>query len=129
MPAGREAALAVAIEALGEERLGRPLGIGRVDDEVADLSAQLVDLVERDPDLVVAVAGVVGVMMAHVMGATDPDTLDRAADLGLAFQMTNIARDVMDDAAVGRVYLPERWLAEAWLIGSTGSRCTLVRAE
>jgi phytoene synthase len=58
------------------------------------------------------VAGVVGVMMAHVMGARGEDTLDRASDLGIAFQMTNIARDVMDDAAAGRVYLPEAWLRE-----------------
>ena len=59
------------------------------------------------------VAGVVGVMMAHVMGVTREDTLDRASDLGIAFQMTNIARDVMDDAGAGRVYLPEEWLREA----------------
>ena len=59
------------------------------------------------------VAGVVGVMMAYVMGARGEDTLDRASDLGLAFQMTNIARDVMDDAEAGRIYLPEEWLQEA----------------
>jgi 15-cis-phytoene synthase len=59
------------------------------------------------------VAGVVGVMMAHVMGACGEDTLDRAADLGIAFQMTNIARDVVDDADAGRVYLPGVWLREA----------------
>lgn len=58
------------------------------------------------------VAGVVGVMMAHVMGAQGEDTLDRASDLGLALQMTNIARDVTDDASGGRVYLPLDWLAE-----------------
>jgi phytoene synthase len=59
------------------------------------------------------VAGVVGVMMAYVMNVEGKDTLDRASDLGIALQMTNIARDVMDDAAAGRVYLPEAWLAEA----------------
>lgn len=59
------------------------------------------------------VAGVVGVMMAIIMGARDEDTLDRASDLGLAFQLTNIARDIVDDAAVGRVYLPRAWLDEA----------------
>ncbi len=59
------------------------------------------------------VAGVVGLMMAHVMGVRDRATLTRAADLGIAFQLTNIARDVMDDAAAGRVYLPAAWLAEA----------------
>lgn len=59
------------------------------------------------------VAGAVGVMMALVLGvaAQDRDTLDRACDLGLAFQMTNIARDVVADAAAGRVYLPAEWLA------------------
>ncbi|MEM1379227.1 MAG: phytoene/squalene synthase family protein [Pseudomonadota bacterium] len=58
------------------------------------------------------VAGVVGVMMAIVMGVdpSDENTLDRASDLGIAFQLTNIARDVIDDAAIGRVYLPGDWL-------------------
>lgn len=59
------------------------------------------------------VAGVVGVMMAYVMGAKDPAVLRRAADLGIAFQLTNISRDVMDDFANGRIYLPGTWLAEA----------------
>jgi len=59
------------------------------------------------------VAGVVGVMMAYVMGAKGGDTLLRASDLGIAFQLTNISRDVMDDAAIGRVYLPGAWLAAA----------------
>jgi len=56
------------------------------------------------------VAGVVGVMMALVMGNRNPATLDRACDLGLAFQLTNIARDVVEDAAIGRIYLPADWL-------------------
>jgi phytoene synthase len=61
------------------------------------------------------VAGVVGVMMAIVMGVNPDDeaTLDRASDLGIAFQLTNIARDVIDDARIGRVYLPGDWLREA----------------
>ena len=57
------------------------------------------------------VAGVVGVMMAMIMGARDPKVIDRASDLGLAFQLTNIARDVIDDARVGRVYVPSDVLA------------------
>ena len=59
------------------------------------------------------VAGVVGVMMARVMGVRDEPVLDHACDLGLAFQLTNIARDVLDDVRIGRVYLPRDWLAEA----------------
>lgn len=57
------------------------------------------------------VAGVVGVMMARIMGVRDEAVLDRASDLGLAFQLTNIARDVIDDARMGRCYLPGEWLA------------------
>lgn len=58
------------------------------------------------------VAGVVGVMMAHIMGAEDEDVVHRAADLGIAFQLTNISRDVIDDLGIGRCYLPEDWLRE-----------------
>ncbi|KQQ81190.1 phytoene/squalene synthase family protein [Aureimonas sp. Leaf324] len=61
------------------------------------------------------VAGVVGVMMARIMGVRDEAVLDRASDLGLAFQLTNIARDVVDDAVAGRVYLPLDWLTQEGL--------------
>lgn len=61
------------------------------------------------------VAGAVGVMMAVVMGVApdDEETLDRACDLGIAFQLGNIARDVAEDDRGGRCYLPDEWLAEA----------------
>ena len=59
------------------------------------------------------VAGVVGLMMATIMGAREPEVLDRACDLGIAFQLTNIARDIVDDARTGRCYLPADWLREA----------------
>jgi phytoene synthase len=60
------------------------------------------------------VAGTVGRMMALVMGvpATDEATLERAQDLGIAFQLSNIARDVREDAEAGRCYLPAEWLRE-----------------
>lgn len=60
------------------------------------------------------VAGIVGCMMAAVMGVSpaDDDTLDRACDLGMAFQLSNIARDLAEDDAAGRCYLPEVWLVE-----------------
>jgi 15-cis-phytoene synthase len=59
------------------------------------------------------VAGAVGVMMAKVMGVPDDDreTLNRACDLGLAFQLANIARDIGEDDSAGRCYLPDDWQA------------------
>lgn len=59
------------------------------------------------------VAGTVGLMMTLVMGRRDPRVLARACDLGVAMQLTNIARDVGEDARRGRLYLPAAWLAEA----------------
>lgn len=61
------------------------------------------------------VAGSVGIMMALIMGVRDRSTLLRACDLGVAFQLTNIARDVVEDALAGRCYLPCEWLSEAGL--------------
>lgn len=52
------------------------------------------------------VAGVVGQLSARIFGHTDPRTLDYAHDLGIAFQLTNIVRDVGEDARRGRIYLP-----------------------
>lgn len=59
------------------------------------------------------VAGAVGAMMTVLMGPRDPAVLARACDLGVAMQLTNIARDVGQDARAGRLYLPLDWLAEA----------------
>lgn len=61
------------------------------------------------------VAGTVGTMMALIMGTRDPDALARACDLGAAMQLTNIARDVGEDARAGRLYLPGAWMREAGL--------------
>lgn len=59
------------------------------------------------------VAGSVGAMMALIMGVTDPNALARACELGNAMQLTNIARDVGEDARNGRLYLPRVWMREA----------------
>jgi len=58
------------------------------------------------------VAGTVGLMMVHVMGVSEELALSHASDLGTAMQLTNIARDVVEDANRGRVYLPLHWLDE-----------------
>lgn len=68
------------------------------------------------PDLLAyaaRVAGAVGAMMSLLMETRSPDALARACDLGVAMQLSNIARDVGDDARMGRLYLPQRWLREA----------------
>lgn len=59
------------------------------------------------------VASAVGAMMCVLMGVRDPNALARACDLGVAMQLTNIARDVGEDARAGRLYLPTDWLEEA----------------
>jgi phytoene synthase len=78
-----------------------------------DVSEQRYDTLDETLLYCYRVAGVVGVMMARIMGVRDPAVLLRAADLGIAFQLTNIARDVIDDARNGRCYLPAHWLREA----------------
>ena len=83
-----------------------------IDGFAMDVGERPYDSIGDTLDYAYHVAGVVGVMMARVMGVRDEAVLDRACDLGLAFQLTNIARDVMDDARIGRVYLPQDWLDE-----------------
>ena len=61
------------------------------------------------------VAGSVGAMMAMIMGVRDSHALARACELGNAMQLTNIARDVGEDARRGRLYLPRQWMREAGL--------------
>ncbi len=56
------------------------------------------------------VAAAVGAMMSVLMGVRDADALARACDLGIAMQLTNIARDVGEDARAGRIYLPLEWM-------------------
>ena len=108
-----------AFDALG--LVARETGITprMADDVIAGFALDVEDWRPRDEgDLMrycFHVAGAVGVMMAVVMGVSpeDEDTLDRACDLGLAFQLANIARDIEEDDAAGRCYLPIEWLAEA----------------
>ena len=89
--------------------------IAHLDGFRMDVEGRRYDRIEDLLQYCYHVAGVVGLMMASVMGVRDPAVLDRACDLGVAFQLTNIARDVIDDAQSGRVYLPLDWLADAGL--------------
>lgn len=66
-------------------------------------------------DYAARVAAVVGAMMCVLMGVRDRDRLARACDLGVAMQLTNIARDIGEDARNGRLYLPLEWFDDAQL--------------
>lgn len=66
------------------------------------------------------VAGVVGLMMCHVLGVSDDRALVPATHLGVAMQLTNIVRDVGEDWRLGRLYLPDELLARHGLAGLAG---------
>ena len=73
------------------------------------------DTIEDLFDYAARVAASVGAIMTLLMGRRSPATLARACDLGVAMQLTNIARDVGEDARAGRLYLPLDWMREAGL--------------
>lgn len=75
-----------------------------------DVAGRSYDTIEDTLQYCYHVAGVVGLMMARIMGASEQGVLDRACDLGIAFQLTNIARDIMEDAQNKRIYIPHQWL-------------------
>jgi phytoene synthase len=78
-----------------------------------DARGRRYETLEDLQDYAARVAGSVGAMMALLMGVRSPEGLARACDLGVAMQLSNIARDVGEDARMGRVYLPLAWLREA----------------
>jgi squalene synthase HpnC len=76
-----------------------------------DLTIQKYPTFERLKEYCYRVAGTVGLTCTHIFGYSDSKALDLAEKLGLAFQLTNIIRDVREDFAAGRIYLPEDDLA------------------
>jgi phytoene synthase len=86
-----------------------------------DAQARQYETLEDLVSYAARVAGAVGVMLALIMGVGTAAAIARAIDLGIAMQLSNIARDVGEDARAGRLYLPRRWLREqgvdpeAWL--------------
>jgi len=77
-----------------------------------DLTVKCYPTFDRLREYCYRVAGTVGLTCTHVFGFRDARALDLAEKLGLAFQLTNIIRDVRDDYAMGRVYLPDEDLAQ-----------------
>jgi 15-cis-phytoene synthase len=80
-----------------------------------DAGGRRYETIEALHDYGARVAGTVGAMMALVMETRDARSVARAAELGVAMQLTNIARDVGEDARNGRLYLPLAWMREAGL--------------
>jgi len=75
-----------------------------------DTQTRYYENIEAVHDYGARVAGSVGAMMSWIMGARNSSTLARACELGVAMQLTNIARDVGEDARNGRLYLPLDWM-------------------
>ena len=93
-----------------QHKLPRPLLDGLLDGFGWDAEGTRYDSMEALHGYCARVAGTVGAMMAWIMGARASSTLARACELGVAMQLTNIARDVGEDARNGRMYLPLDWV-------------------
>ncbi len=93
----------------------RALPLALLDGFAWDVQGRRYATLEDLLDYAARVAGSVGAMMAVLMGVRSAAALARACDLGVAMQLTNIARDVGEDARAGRLYLPLDWLQEAGL--------------
>ncbi|MCX2864545.1 phytoene/squalene synthase family protein [Paucibacter sp. PLA-PC-4] len=78
-----------------------------------DVEGRSYETLDELQDYAARVAGTVGAMMSLLMGVREAPALARACDLGVAMQLSNIARDVGEDARMGRLYLPRQWLREA----------------
>jgi phytoene synthase len=96
-------------------RLPRSLLDALLDGFAWDAEGRQYESIEALHDYAARVAGAVGAMMALVMETRDARSLARACELGVAMQLTNIARDVGEDARRARLYLPRSWMREAGL--------------
>ena len=107
-PADRALAAVVAAH-----RLPRMLLDGLLEGFAWDAAGRRYDDLPALQAYAARVAGTVGGMMAVLMGVRSADLAARACDLGIAMQLSNIARDVGEDARAGRLYLPRDWLVQA----------------
>jgi phytoene synthase len=116
VPADR--ALARVVE---RQQIPRELPLALLEGLAWDASGRRYERLDDVLAYAARVAGTVGAMMTLVMGQRGRQALARACDLGVAMQLTNIARDVGEDARRGRIYLPLAWMREggidpvAWL--------------
>jgi squalene synthase HpnC/squalene synthase HpnD len=107
LPAGAAAVLPALVDTMQRYNMPARYLHDLISGAEMDLTVQTYPTFDRLREYCYRVAGTVGLTCTHVFGFTDPRALDLAEKLGLAFQLTNIIRDVHDDYALGRVYLPE----------------------
>lgn len=100
---------------VARHRLPRPIVDALIEGFAWDVAERRYRTMEELLSYCARVASTVGVLMTLLVGERRPSMLARAADLGLAMQLTNIARDVGEDARAGRVYLPLELLEQAGL--------------
>ena len=113
-PADHAADRALAV-VVGEHGIAQPLLEALVEGFEWDADGRACETLDDLHAYAARVAGSVGAMMALLMGTRGVDELARACDLGVAMQLSNIARDVGEDARMGRLYLPRAWMREAGL--------------
>jgi phytoene synthase len=108
-PALEDQALALVV---GQYQLPRLLLDALLEGFYWDAQGRAYPTIESVHDYGARVAATVGAMMCLIMGVNSPVALARACELGVAMQLTNIARDVGEDARNGRLYLPHEWLRQ-----------------
>lgn len=96
-------------------RLPRELPLALLEGFAWDSQGRRYETIEEVYDYGARVAGTVGAMMALIMGVREPWAIARACELGVAMQLTNIARDVGEDQRLGRLYLPRSWMRDEGL--------------
>ncbi len=109
--AGAEDVLPALVDTIGRYNMPTRYLHDLISGAEMDLTIQAYPSFERLKEYCYRVAGTVGLTCTHVFGFSDSKALELAEKLGLAFQLTNIIRDVGEDYAAGRVYLPEEDLA------------------
>lgn len=107
-PRSSQSADFLALAATADVPIGPAVTL--IDTVSAELHGRLVASEGELIDYAYGVAGTVGLMMCAVLEASAPQARAHAVDLGIAMQLTNIARDVGEDAGLGRIYLPASWL-------------------
>ncbi len=109
--AGAEDVLPALVDTIGRYNMPTRYLHDLISGAEMDLTIQAYPSFERLKEYCYRVAGTVGLTCTHVFGFSDSKALELAEKLGLAFQLTNIIRDVREDYENGRVYLPEEDLA------------------